>query len=107
MGERKMREAVNDPHDGKRRGEMMWPIAKIHWQRTRYIYELYYKKKQISKELYEFCLKEKWADANLIAKWKKPGYEFLCCLLCIQAKDTNFHSTCICRVPKGQLQDGK
>jgi len=32
---------------------------------------MYYKKKAISKELYEYCLAEKIADANLIAKWKK------------------------------------
>ena len=65
------------------------------------------KKKEISKDLYEWLLRERWADATLIAKWKKSGYEKLCCILCIQAKDTNFHSSCICRVPKGQLQEGK
>jgi bud site selection protein 31 len=47
---------------------------------SRYIYELFYKKKEISRELYEYCLKEKWGDANLIAKWKKGGFERLCCL---------------------------
>jgi bud site selection protein 31 len=28
--------------------------------------------------------REKIADANLIAKWRKQGYEILCCLRCIQ-----------------------
>ena len=32
---------------------------------------------------------EKIADANLIAKWKKQGYENLCCLRCIQVLGPN------------------
>ena len=42
-------------------------------------------------------LQEKIADGNLIAKWKKQGYENLCCLRCIQTRDTNFATNCICR----------
>lgn len=56
-------------------------------------------------ELYEFCLKEGYADKNLIAKWKKQGYENLCCLRCIQCRDTNFGTNCICRVPKAKLEE--
>ncbi|KAL5220458.1 hypothetical protein ABZP36_025171 [Zizania latifolia] len=58
------------------------------------------RRKEISKELYEFCLDQSYADRNLIAKWKKPGYERLCCLRCIQTRDHNFATTCVCRVPK-------
>jgi len=29
----------------------------------------------------------------------------LCCLRCVQTKETNFNSTCICRVPKAQLKE--
>ena len=102
-----MRDAENEPHEGKRKSETLWSIWKIHHQRSRYIYELFYKKKEISRELYDYCLNEGWADANLIAKWKKSGYERLCCLICIQAKDHNFGTACICRVPKNKLEDGK
>ena len=42
---------------------------------SRYVYELYYEKEAISKQLYEWLLKNGYADANLIAKWKKQGYE--------------------------------
>ncbi|KAG0483160.1 hypothetical protein HPP92_011244 [Vanilla planifolia] len=98
--EGKMREAENDPHDGKRKCEALWPIFKISHQKSRYIYDLYYRRKEISKELYEFCLDQGYADRNLIAKWKKPGYERLCCLRCIQPRDHNFGTTCVCRVPK-------
>ena len=45
------------------------------------------------------------ADGNLIAKWKKQGYENLCCLRCIQTRDTNFATNCICRVPKAKLEE--
>lgn len=72
---------------------------------SRYIYDLYYKRGAISKPLYDWLIKNNYADANLIAKWKKQGYEDLCCLRCIQTKETNFNATCICRVPRKQLKD--
>lgn len=65
--------AENDPHDGKRKCEALWPIFKIAHQKSRYIYDLYYRRKEISKELYDFCLDQGYADKNLIAKWKKVG----------------------------------
>ena len=36
---------------------------------------MYYEKEAISKPLYDWLLKNNYADANLIAKWKKQGYE--------------------------------
>jgi len=63
--------AENDPHDGKRKCETLWPIFKIAHQKSRYVFDLYHKRKEISKELYEFCLDQGYADRNLIAKWKK------------------------------------
>lgn len=63
--------AENDPHEGKRKVEALWPVFRIHHQRSRYVYELFYKRKAISKELYEYLLKQGYADGNLIAKWKK------------------------------------
>lgn len=105
--DQKMREAESEPHDGMRKVETLWPVFKIHHQKSRYIYDLFYRRKAISRELYEYCLKENIADKNLIAKWKKQGYENLCCLRCIQARDTNFGTNCICRVPKSKLEAGK
>ncbi|EAA60145.1 hypothetical protein AN8857.2 [Aspergillus nidulans FGSC A4] len=101
----KMKDAENAPHEGKKKHEVLWPIFQITHQRSRYIYDLYYQKEAISKQLYEWLLKNGYADANLIAKWKKQGYEKLCCLRCIQTKETNFNATCICRVPKAQLKE--
>ncbi|KAI0307083.1 maternal g10 transcript [Multifurca ochricompacta] len=105
---RKMRDAENESHEGKRKSESLWPIMRISHARSRHIYELYYKREAISKELYDWLLKE-----NLIAKWKKTGYEKLCCLRCIQTKasandpDMNYQgSTCVCRVPKAQVRAG-
>lgn len=97
--------AETESHEGKRKQESLWPIFKIHHQKSRYIYDLFYRRKAISRELYDFCLGENIADKNLIAKWKKPGYENLCCLRCIQTRDTNFGTNCICRVPKGKLEE--
>jgi hypothetical protein len=63
--------AENQDEAGKRRDELLWPIFRLHHQRSRYIYDMYYNQKKITREVYEFALEEKYADANLIAKWKK------------------------------------
>jgi len=105
--EEKMKEAEADPHEGKRKVEAIWPIFKIHHQRSRYIFDLYFRRKAISKELYDYCLDEGVGDRNFIAKWKKQGYENLCCLRCIQTRDTAFGTNCICRVPKSKLEEGR
>lgn len=68
---------------------------------------MFYKKEAISRELYEWCLDQGYADAGLIAKWKKPGYEKLCCVRCVQVKDHTFGTTCLCRVPKAKLDTSK
>jgi bud site selection protein 31 len=101
----KMKDAENAPSNNTPRHAALWPIFQISHQRSRYVYELYYEKEGISKELYDWLLKNGYADAQLIAKWKREGYEKLCCLRCIQTKETNFNSTCICRVPKAQLKE--
>ena len=93
-------------NDVKKKNEALWPVFQINHQRSRYIYDLYYKREAISTELYQWLLKQNYADANLIARWKKQGYEKLCCLKCIQTKETNFGTACICRVPKAKLAKG-
>ncbi|KAK5204422.1 Component of the SF3b subcomplex of the U2 snRNP [Exophiala xenobiotica] len=105
----KMRDAQNASHEGKKKHETTWPIFQISHARSRYVYDLYYEREAISKQLYDWLLKNGYADANLIAKWKKQGYEKLCCLRCVQTKETNFSGTCICRVPKASLrrEDGE
>lgn len=50
-------------------------LTRVHLAGSRYVYELYYDKEAITKQLYEWLLKNGYADANLIAKWKKQGYE--------------------------------
>eukprot|EP00761_Pharyngomonas_kirbyi_P013429 gb/GECH01013458.1/.p1 GENE.gb/GECH01013458.1/~~gb/GECH01013458.1/.p1 ORF type:complete len:147 (+),score=36.11 gb/GECH01013458.1/:1-441(+) len=105
--EARMRDVQAETHEGKRSDETLWPIMQINHEKSRYIYNLYYKDKKISRELYDYCLREGYADAALIAKWKKTGYEKLCCLQCIQPRNHNFGGVCICRVPKSKLAEGK
>ena len=52
-----------------------------------------------SKPIYDYLIANKIADGDLIAKWKKPGYEFLCSLLAISTRSTNFGTNSVCRVP--------
>eukprot|EP01135_Chromosphaera_perkinsii_P011133 Nk52_evm42s2340 gene=Nk52_evmTU42s2340 len=105
--ESKMREAESQPHEGLRKNEALWPIYRLHHQRSRYVYELFYKRKAISRPLYDYLLREGYADGNLIAKWRKTGYENLCCLRCIQSRDTNYGTLCVCRVPASKREGDK
>jgi len=74
----KMKDSENASHEGKKKYEMTWPVFQITHQRSRYIYDLYYEKEAISKPLYDYLLKNGYADPMLIAKWKKQGYEKVC-----------------------------
>jgi hypothetical protein len=69
--DQKMREAESKPNIGLSKHEALWPVFRLHHQRSRYVYEMYYKRQAISKDVYDYCLKEGYGDANLIAKWKK------------------------------------
>jgi hypothetical protein len=71
------RAAENETHEGKRKCEALWPIFKISHQKSRYIYDLFYRRKAISRELFDFCLDQGHADKNLIAKWKKVSTSYL------------------------------
>lgn len=41
--------AETESHEGKRKVESLWPIFRIHHQRSRYIYDLFYRRKAISR----------------------------------------------------------
>lgn len=97
--EEKMKEAIDDPMEGKRRAESTWMITRLHWEKNRFIYESYYEEKTISKKMYEYLCQMKIADGPLIAKWRKPGYEYLCALSAIDTRNTNYGTASICRVP--------
>jgi bud site selection protein 31 len=103
--EERMREAEAAPHEGRKRHEMTWDIARINHERSRFIYDAFYRQKKIARATYDFCLREKFADAMLIAKWKKAGFEKLCCLKCMTKSDHSFGTACICRVPKADLDE--
>lgn len=103
----KLREAQDKQLSTENKQSSLWPIIRIHHQINRYIYSLYYERKLISKELYEWLLLQKYANKDLIAKWKKQGYEKLCCLNCIVPRETNSRNMCICRVPKQTLEENE
>ena len=71
----KMKDAQNKTAPSGPRHQAQWEVFQISHQRSRYVYDLYYEKEAISKQLYDWLLKNGYADAMLIAKWKKQGYE--------------------------------
>jgi len=97
--ENELRDRVKDTNEGKRNTESLWPIHQINWQKSRYIYDMYYTHKRISRSVYDYCIDTKIVDSSLIAKWKKPGYERLCSTYVINPSNYKFGTTSICRVP--------
>jgi bud site selection protein 31 len=97
---------VNEPHEGLRKTESQWPVHQINWQKSRYVYDMFYIYHKISREVYDYCVKNKLVDAGLIAKWKKPGYERLCSTYVINPRNYKFGTVSICRVPKHCLSEG-
>jgi bud site selection protein 31 len=97
--ERQMKDAVTEDLDQKRKCESLWKIHRIHWEKNRFIFDLMFRRKVISKELYEWLVRKKVVDSTLISKWRKPGYEILCSMMAIQKSATNFGTTSHCRVP--------
>lgn len=75
----KMKDAHNKPPPTGPKHQAQWEIFQIAHARSRYVYDLYYEKEAISKKLYDWLLKNGYADAMLIAKWKKQGYEKVSC----------------------------
>jgi bud site selection protein 31 len=97
--ENELRDKVKESNMNQRKIESLWPIHQINWQKSRYIYDMYYTYQRISREVYQYCIDQKLVDAALIAKWKKPGYERLCSTYVINPSNYKFGTTSICRVP--------
>lgn len=53
--EQQMKDAVSEEHEGKRRNELTWKIHRIHWEKNRFIFDLMYKRKVMSRELVRTC----------------------------------------------------
>lgn len=53
--EQQMTEAVDEEHEGKRKAELTWKIHRIHWEKNRFIYDLMYVRKAISRQLVRIC----------------------------------------------------
>ena len=54
--EQQMKEAVNEDHESKRKAELGWKIHRIHWEKNRFVYDLMYVRKVMSKELVRLCV---------------------------------------------------
>jgi bud site selection protein 31 len=46
-----MKDAVNEGDEGKRKAELSWKIHRLHWEKNRFIFDLMYQRKVMSKEL--------------------------------------------------------
>lgn len=63
----------NDPQDGNRKCKSTFAYFLFGSSKENYVYDLYHQRKEISKELHQFCLDQGHADHNLIVKGEKVG----------------------------------
>lgn len=102
--EASMREAVYEPHEGKRKIEATWAIARVNWERTRFVFQAF-RRGVVSKAVFEYCADSKLIDGSLATKWMLKGYERLCCVQCVHRNNHSFGGSCVCRVPiKDRMQ---
>ena len=73
--ENELRNVVNQDASSLRKTEAQWPVHQINYQRTRYLYDMHFKYKKISRELLDWCVQQKLADGPLMQYWRRPGYE--------------------------------
>ena len=66
--EHELRDKIKETNEKKRKTESMWPVYQINWQKSRYVYDMYYTYHRISKAVYDYCIQQKLIDAALIAK---------------------------------------
>ena len=66
--EHELRDKIKETNEKKRKTESMWPVYQINWQKSRYVYDMYYTYHRISKQVYDYCIQQKLIDAALIAK---------------------------------------
>ncbi len=50
--ENKLHDKVRESNAGKRNTKSMWPIHQINWQRSGYVYDMYYSHHRITKKVY-------------------------------------------------------
>lgn len=94
-----LRDKVKESNENKRKTESVWPVHQINWQKSRFVYDMFYTHQRITRKVYDYCIQQKLVDPALIAKWKKPGYERLCSTYVINPTNYKFNTTSICRVP--------
>mmetsp|Transcript_16511 Transcript_16511/g.21600 ORF Transcript_16511/g.21600 Transcript_16511/m.21600 type:complete len:115 (+) Transcript_16511:140-484(+) len=83
--EAELRDVVQEKDPQKRKTQAMWPVHQINWQKSRYIYDMYYIHQKINKKVYQYCLDQKLVDPALIAKWKKNWIRATLLNLCHQS----------------------
>jgi bud site selection protein 31 len=48
---------MGEAHEGKRRVESLWPVHQITWQKSRYVYDMYYVHGMIEQSVYDYCIR--------------------------------------------------
>jgi hypothetical protein len=49
--EAQMRDVVAEGHEGERRAALSWKVHRVHWEKNRFIFDLVYVRKVMSREL--------------------------------------------------------
>jgi bud site selection protein 31 len=96
-----MRRAESANVDAKSSQEQLWKVMQCNWKRSRFVFEARWRSRTMGDPVYEWILRQGYADRELINAWRRPGYDRLCCVHCI-SKHSDHGGVCLCRVPRAE-----
>jgi len=76
-----------------------WKIYRLHWEKNRFIFDLFYNKKILSLKIMKSLISNDLVDKELLKIWTLKGYEIVCSTNVLKFTDKTPINTSICRVP--------
>lgn len=79
--------------------EVFWKIHRIHWEKNRFLFDLYYIKKLITLKKYNYMINLKVVDSHLHSLWRISGFEIICSSIALGKNQFTLKNNSVCRVP--------
>ena len=86
-----------------KRAAWLWPLHRLHFRRNRLVYRKRFVERVLDRHTYQYLVRHRIADGELMAKWRRPGYRSLCSLMAV-SRMTQRRTHSLCRVPLRKRQ---
>lgn len=93
-----MKNALAEPSHHHKGQMISSAVTRVNSARTRYVVNAV-RSGLISQKVMDYCVQNGFIDGSLVRLWAAPGYESSCCAACVDARQSTFGGSCVCRVP--------